>query len=52
MNWYIVWDVNFLLNVKEFIERSIEITVALLIDFYFEYNQVELHQESHDMIMF
>ena len=52
MNQYIVWDVNFLSNVEEFAERSIEMTVILLVDFYSEYNQVELHQKSHDMIAF
>ena len=52
MNWYIIQDTNLSSNVEEFTERSAEMTVILLIDFYSEYNQVELHQKSHDMITF
>ena len=52
MNQYIVQNTNFSSNVKEFIEKSIRITIVLLIDFYSEYNQVKLHQKSHDMIAF
>jgi len=26
--------------------------IILLVDFYFKYNQVELHSKSHDMIIF
>ena len=43
---------NFLSNVEEFAERSIKMTVVLLIDFYSKYNQVKLHQKSCDMIVF
>ena len=43
---------NFSSNVKEFTEKSAEMTVILLVDFYFRYNQVELHQKSHDMTVF
>ena len=52
MNWYIVWDTNFLSNIKKFIERSAEMTVVSLVNFYSEYNQVELHWKSCDMIVF
>ena len=52
MNQYIVQNANLSSNIKEFIERSAEIIIVLLVDFYFEYNQVELHQKSCDMIMF
>ena len=43
MNWYIIWNANFLSNVEEFAEKSIEIIIVLLVNFYSEYNQVELH---------
>ena len=43
---------NFSSNVKEFTEKSAEMTVILLVDFYFRYNQVKLHQKSHDMTVF
>ena len=43
---------NFSSNVEEFAERSAEITVVSLVDFYSEYNQVKLHQKSCDMITF
>ena len=43
MNQYTVQNTNFLLNVKEFIEKSVEMTVVLLVNFYSEYNQIELH---------
>ena len=52
MNQYIVQDTNFLSNVKEFTERSVRMTIVSLVDFYFRYNQVKLHQKSHDMITF
>ena len=52
MNWYTVWGMNFLSNVEEFAERSAEMTIVLLVDFYSEYNQVELHWKSCNMIMF
>jgi len=52
MNWYIIWDMNFLSNVKEFAERSAEMTIILLVDFYSEYNQVKLHWKSWNIITF
>ena len=52
MNQYTVWNVNFSSNVEEFIEKNTEMTVVLLINFYFEYNQVELHWKSCNMIVF
>ena len=52
MNQYTVWDVNFSSNVEEFAERSVRMTIVLLIDFYFKYNQVELHWKSCDMTVF
>ena len=33
-------------------ERSAGIIITLLIDFYFKYNQIELHLKSHDMTAF
>ena len=38
--------------IEKFAERSAEITIALLVDFYSEYNQIELHSESCNMIIF
>ena len=52
MNQYIVQDINLLSNVKKFTERNVRMIVILLINFYFKYNQVKLHSESHDIIMF
>ena len=52
MNYYTVQDANLLLSVEEFTERSAEMTVATLIDFYSRYNQCELHSESRDMMAF
>ena len=52
MNQYTVQDTNFLSNVKEFTEKSVRMTVVLLVNFYFKYNQVKLHWKSCDMIMF
>ena len=52
MNHYTVQDTNLSSSVEEFTERSAEMTVVILIDFYSEYNQCELHSESHDMTAF
>ena len=52
MNQYTVQDINLLSNVKEFTEKSVRMTVILLVNFYFEYNQVKLHSKSCDMIAF
>ena len=52
MNHYTVQDANLLSSVEEFAERSAEMTVAILIDFYSKYNQCELHSESCDMMAF
>ena len=52
MNQYTVWDANLSSNVEEFAEKSVRMTVVLLVDFYFEYNQVKLHSKSCDMIIF
>ena len=52
MNWYTVQNANFLSNIEKFAERSVRMTVVLLVDFYFRYNQVKLHWKSHDMIVF
>ena len=52
MNYYTVQDTNLSSSVEEFAERSAEMTVVILIDFYSEYNQCELHYESCDMMTF
>ena len=52
MNQYTIWDMNLSSNVKEFAEKNVKITVVLLVNFYSEYNQVELHQKSCNMITF
>ena len=52
MNQYTIQNINLSSNVKEFAERSVRMTVVLLVNFYSEYNQVKLHQKSHDMITF
>ena len=51
-NQYTICDVNFSLNIKEFVERSTGMTVILLIDFYSRYNQIELYPELCDMTAF
>ena len=52
MNQYTIYNANLLFSVKKFMKRSTEMTITLLINFYFEYNQVELHPESHDITIF
>ena len=52
VNQYTIHNANLPLSVKEFAEKSTGIAIASLIDFYFEYNQIELYSESYDMTAF
>ena len=52
MNQYTVWDANLSSIIEKFTEKNVKIIIALLIDFYFEYNQIKLYLKSHDMIVF
>ena len=52
MNQYTVWDANLSSSVEEFAEKNAEMAVVILINFYFRYNQYELHFKSHDMTAF
>ena len=52
MNQYIIHNMNLPSNIKKFIKRSAEMTVTLLINFYFKYNQVKLYPESCNMTAF
>ena len=38
VNQYIIYNINFLFNIKEFTERSTEMAITSLINFYSGYN--------------
>ena len=52
MNQYTVQDINLSSNIEEFTEKNVEMTIILLVNFYFRYNQVKLHWKSCDMTVF
>ena len=47
-----VRDANMPSNVEEFAEEFVDIVVASLIDFFFEYNQLDFATRSCDLIKF
>ena len=51
-NQHIIRDANLPPNVEEFAEKSAGIIIISLINFYFKYNQCELHSKSRDIIAF
>ena len=51
-NQYIIYNINLLFSVEEFMKRSAGMAVASLINFYSKYNQVKLHSKSYDMTAF
>ena len=52
INKFTIKDVNLLLNCKKFIKNFTGMTISLLLDFYTEYDQIELHLECRDMTIF
>jgi len=52
INKHTVQDANLSPNMKEFAEEFAEIIIFSLIDFFSEYDQIELNQESRDMTAF
>ena len=52
MNKYTVRDANLLSNYKEFSEKFAEMIILLLLNLFSDYNQIELHSDSQNMIVF
>ena len=52
INQYIIHNANLPPSVEEFVKRSARMAIALLVDFYSGYNQVELYPELRDMTAF
>ena len=52
MNKIIIRDVNLLLNCEDFTENFADMTVSSLLDFYADYDQMKLNEESRDMTAF
>jgi len=52
MNKVIIKDMNLLLNYEDFMKNFVSMTMLLLLDFYADYNQIKLNEESRDMIIF
>ena len=51
-NQYIIYNINLLFSVEEFMKRSAGMAIALLVNFYSGYNQVKLHSKLCDMTAF
>ena len=51
-NKHMIHDANLLLSVDEFLEEFVGCQIALLIDFFSGYNQVELDIRSRDLMAF
>ena len=52
MNKYTVQDTLLSLNVNDFAEEFAEMSIMSLIDFFSDYDQIELDSESRDMTVF
>src|SRR5947207_13584640 len=52
MNKYTVQDTLLSSNVDDFAEKFAEMSIMLLIDFFSDYDQIELDSESQDMTAF
>ena len=52
MNKYTVQDALLSLNVDDFAEKFAEMLIMSLIDFFSDYDQIELDPESRDMTVF
>ena len=52
MNKVIIRNVNLLLNCEDFTKDFADMTVSSLLDFYTDYDQMKLNEESRDMTVF
>ena len=52
MNKIIIRNVNLSLNCEEFVKDFADMTVSSLLDFYADYDQMKLNEESRNMIVF
>jgi len=52
INKYTVQNVNLSFNMKEFVKEFAGMIIFSMIDFFSEYDQVELNLKSHDMMTF
>src|SRR5438045_3771946 len=52
MNKITIRDVNLSLNCEDFTEDFVSMTVSSLLDFYADYDQMKLNEESRDMTAF
>ena len=52
MNKVIIRDANLLSNCEDFTEDFVSMTVSSLLDFYADYDQMKLNEESRDMTAF
>ena len=47
-----IQDANIFSNIEKFVEKFVEIIIALLIDFFSNYNQIDLALKSRDLTAF
>ena len=52
MNKIIIRNANLLLNYEDFMKDFADMTVSSLLDFYADYDQMKLNEESRNMIVF
>ncbi len=52
MNWVIIRDANLLSAINEFFEKFANCVIVLLVNQFFEYNQLSLIEKCRDMIVF
>ena len=52
MNKVIIRNVNLLLNCEDFVKDFVSMTVSSLLNFYADYDQMKLNEESRDMTVF
>src|SRR5215471_19172859 len=52
INKYMIWNANLPPNMEEFVKEFASMAVFSMIDFFSEYDQVELDPESCDMMAF
>ena len=52
INKIIIRDVNLLFNVEKFLKEFTSMLITLLIDFFFDYNQITLAKKCRNLIIF
>src|SRR5947207_1925816 len=52
MNKVIIRNVNLLLNCEDFMKDFADMIMSSLLDFYADYDQMKLNEESRDMTVF